>query len=109
MSNDSSRYDMPSPGKRDLEEAAEFRDRIHEKVLETVRETNPDIESVCDPYSVEDYFQWNWEYPGAWYLYVAIPKGFRSRKAFIDFLVKKTLEQSWNTCQSNDTTKFQPN
>ena len=92
MSNDSSRYDMPSPGKRDLEEAAEFRDRIHEKVLEIVLETNPDIESVCDPYSVEDYFQWNWEYPGAWYLYPSIPKGFKSRNAFIDFLVKKTLE-----------------
>ena len=48
----------------------------------------------CDPHPVEDYFQWNWEYPGAWYLYVAIPVGYKSRKVFIDTLVKKTLEQS---------------
>ena len=92
MSNDSSRYDMPSPGKRDLEEASEFRDRIHEKVLEIVRETNPDIESVCDPYSVEDYFQWMWDYPGAWYIVVAIPEGYKSQEAFIQFLVKDTLD-----------------
>ena len=94
MGNDSSRYDMPSPTKKDLEEAAEFRVGIHEKVLEIVHETRPDIQSVCDPHPVEDYFQWNWEYPGAWYLYVAIPVGYKSRKAFIDTLVKKTLEQS---------------
>lgn len=93
MDKDSSRYDKPSPCKRDLEEAAEFRAGIHEKVLEIVRMTNPEIESVTDPYSVDDYFQWNWEYPGAWYLYVAIPEGFKSRKAFIEFLVKETLGQ----------------
>lgn len=92
MDNSSSRYDKPSPSEKDLEEAAVFRAGIHEKVLEIVRETHPDVETVCDPYSAEDYFQWNWEYPGAWYLYVAIPKGFRSRKAFIEFLVKKTLD-----------------
>ena len=93
MDSNPSRYEMPSPGKRDLEEAAEFRTRIHEKVLEIVRATNPDIESVDDPYPVEEYFQWNWEYPGAWYLYVAIPTGFKSRNAFIDFLVRRTLGQ----------------
>ena len=93
MDNHSSRYDMPSPTQKDLEDAAELRDRIHAKVLEIVHRTNPDIESVCDPHSVDDYFQWNWEYPGAWYLYVAIPSGYRSRDAFIDVLVKKTLEQ----------------
>ena len=42
---------------------------------------------------MESYFQWSWEYPGTWYLVVAIPEGFKSRKAFIDFLVQKTLEQ----------------
>lgn len=85
--------DKPAPGQKDLEAAAEFRAGIHEKVLEKVRATNPGIESVRDPYSVEDYFQWNWEYPGAWYLYVAIPKGFKSRNAFIDFLVKETISR----------------
>lgn len=85
--------DKPAPSQKDLEAAAEFRAGIHEKVLEKVRATNPGIESVRDPYSVEDYFQWNWEYPGAWYLYVAIPKGFKSRNAFIDFLVKETISR----------------
>ena len=55
--------DKPAPSQKDLEAAAEFRAGIHEKVLEKVRATNPGIESVRDPYSVEDYFQWNWEYP----------------------------------------------
>ena len=85
--------DKPAPSQKDLEAAAEFRAGIHEKVLEKVRATNPGIESVRDPYSVEDYFQWNWEYPGAWYLYVAIPKGFKSSNAFIDFLVKETISR----------------
>lgn len=85
--------DKPAPSQKDLEAATEFRAGIHEKVLEKVRATNPGIESVRDPYSVEDYFQWNWEYPGAWYLYVAIPKGFKSRNAFIDFLVKETISR----------------
>lgn len=81
----------PTPGEKDLADAAEFREFIHGKVLEKARQTRPGIDTVVDPYSVEDYFQWNWEYPGAWYLYVAIPEGFRSRDAFIDFLVGKTL------------------
>lgn len=92
MEKESSRYDMPSPSEKDLAEAAEFRARIHEKVLETVQLVNPGIDTVVDPYPVDSYFQWNWEYPGAWYLYVAIPTGFKSRNAFIEFLVKKTLE-----------------
>ena len=49
--------------------------------------------TVVDPYPVESYFQYSWEYPGAWYLVVAIPEGFRSRDAFIDFLVKETLKR----------------
>ena len=84
---------MPSPSEKDLAEAAEFRARIHEKVLEKVQAVNPGIDTVVDPYPVESYFQYSWEYPGAWYLVVAIPEGFRSRDAFIDFLVKETLKR----------------
>lgn len=83
--------DMPDPSEQDLKYAAELRTEIHKEVLERVRLVNPNINSVIDPYPVESYFQWNWEYPGAWYIYVAIPEGFRSRTAFVDFLVKKTL------------------
>ena len=82
----------PGPGQQDLKYAAELRAEIHEKVLERVRLVNPGIDSVIDPYRVEDYFQWNWEYPGAWYIYVAIPEGYRSRETFINFLVKNTLD-----------------
>ena len=83
--------DKPAPSPKDLEYAADFREWIHREVLEKVRLTNPAIDAVVDPYPVESYFQYNWEYPGAWYLIVAIPEGFRSRDAFVDFLVKQTL------------------
>ena len=93
MNEGSSRYDMPSPTKKDLEDAAEFRDKIHAEVLRIVHKTRPDIESVIDPYPVENYYEWNWEYPGAWYFYVSIPSGFRSRDAFVGKLVEITLAQ----------------
>lgn len=84
--------DKPAPGEQDLKYAAELRAVIHEKVLEWIQPVYPEIDTVIDPYSVKDYFQWNWEYPGAWYLYVAIPEGYKSREAFIRFLVKNTLD-----------------
>ena len=84
--------DMPDPSEQDLKYAAKLRAEIHEKVLEGVRLVNPDIDSVIDPYPVKDYFQWMWDYPGAWYVVVAIPEGYRSREDFIKFLVKNTLD-----------------
>ena len=86
--------DKPAPGEQDLKYAAEFRAGIHKQVLERIRLVNPDIDSVLDPFRVEDFFQWNWEYPGAWYLYVAIPEGYKSREAFIEFLVRNTLKKT---------------
>ena len=84
--------DKPGPSEQDLKYAAELRAEIHEKVLERAQIINPAVESVIDPYLVEDYFQWTWEYPGAWHIVVAIPEGYRGRENFIQFLVKKTLE-----------------
>lgn len=92
MDNPSSQNDRPAPSLQDLKYAAEFRDGIHRQVLEEVRRTDPRIETVADPYPVESYFQWSWEYPGTWYRVVAIPEGFRSRNAFVDFLVRETLK-----------------
>ncbi len=83
--------EKPAPGERDLEYAAELRELIHQKVLEKARIINPLIHTVVDPYPLESYFQWVWDYPGAWYIMVAIPEGFKSRDAFINFLVKETL------------------
>ena len=84
--------EKPAPSEKDLEYAAELRELIHQKVLEKVRMINPAIDTVVDPYPVESYVQWVWEYPGAWYIVVAIPEGFKSREAFINYLVKETLE-----------------
>ena len=84
--------DKPRPSEQDLKYAAELRALIHEKALERIQSVNTDIDCVLDPYRVEDYYQWNWEYPGTWYLYVAIPEGYKSREAFIQFLVKNTLD-----------------
>lgn len=84
--------DKPAPGEQNLKYAAELKAGVHEEALERIRLVNPVIGSVIDPYRVEDYYQWNWEYPGVWYLYVAIPDGYRSREAFIRFLVKNTLD-----------------
>ncbi len=53
---------------------------------------NPSVKTVYDPCPLESYFQWVWDYPGAWYVVVAIPEGFKSRDAFIDYLVKETLK-----------------
>ena len=82
-----------APSEQELKDAAEFRDGIHREALERLHSIRPGIRSVKDPYPLESYFEWNWEYPGAWYRYVSIPEGFRSRKAFVDFLVQKTLDE----------------
>jgi hypothetical protein len=77
---------------RDLEAAAEFREGIHKEALQKVRAILPGADTVIDRNPVETYFQNVWEYPGKWYLYVAIPEGFRSRAALIDSIVNDTLE-----------------
>ena len=76
---------------QDLKHAAEFRDWVHEEVLKKAREVYPDINGVVDPYPVEAYFQQMWDYPGAWYTIVAVPEGYKSRKALVDTLVKMTI------------------
>ena len=86
--------EKPAPSERDLKYAAELRELIHQKVLEKARIINPAINSVVDPYPLESYFQWVWDYPGAWYIVVAIPDGFKSRDAFINHLVKETLKNA---------------
>ena len=83
-----------APSEQELKDAAEFRDGIHREALERLHSVKPAICSVKDPYPLESYFEWNWEYPGAWYRYVSIPEGFRSRKAFVDYLVQHTLDEA---------------
>ncbi len=82
---------MPEYSEQDLRYAAEFRKEIHREALAIVRKTRPNTTEVIDRHPVEDYFQENWEYPGKWYTVVAIPYGYRSRKALVDMIVRDTL------------------
>ena len=76
---------------QDLKYAAEFREEIHKEALAIVRKTRPDVSEVIDRHPVEDYFQENRDYPGKWYTVVAIPYGYKSRKALVDRIVSDTL------------------
>ena len=82
---------MPQYSEQDLKYAEEFREEIHKEALAIVRKTRPNITEVADRHPVEDYFQENWEYPGKWYTIVAIPYGYKSRKALVDQIVRDTL------------------
>ena len=85
-------YPKEPPSEVELKSAAVFRDELHNQALEKIQVVRPDILAVKDPYPLEAWFEWNWEYPGAWYRYISIPKGFKGRKTFVEFLVKQTLE-----------------
>ncbi len=75
---------MPKYSEQDLKLAAEFREEIHREALAIVRKTRPSVTEVIDHHPVEDYFQEHWDYPGMWYTVVAVPYGYKSRKALVD-------------------------
>ena len=85
---------MPQYSEQDLKYAAEFREGVHREALAIIRRMRPDAKEVVDRHPVEDYFQEHWDYPGRWYTIVAIPKGYSSRKALVDALVRDTLAGS---------------
>ena len=55
---------MGKYSEQDLRYAAEFRNEIHKEALAVVRKEFPNADQVIDKYSVEEYFQQSWEYPG---------------------------------------------
>ena len=77
-----------------LEDALDFRNRIHAEALERIQKIRPDITSVIDRHPVESYFRKNWDYPGAWYNMVAIPEDVGSREVLIDMIVRDTINGS---------------
>ena len=77
-----------------LEDAADFRNRIHAEALQRIQRIRPDITSVIDRYPLESYFRQHWDYPGAWYTIVAIPEDVKSREALIDTIVRDTLKEA---------------
>ena len=83
---------MPKYSEQDLKLAAEFREEIHREALAIVRKTLPCVTEVIDRHPVEDYFQEHWDYPGMWYTVVAVPYGYKSRKALVDRIVRDTLD-----------------
>lgn len=82
---------------QDLKYAAEFREGVHAEALEKLRKIDPDIREVVDRYPVESYFQDNWEYPGKWYTYVAVPPDSGGRQNLIATIVQDTLAQRRST------------
>lgn len=84
---------MEQYSEQDLRYAAEFREDVHREALERIRRLHPEIEAVEDRWPVEAYFQRHWDYPGKWYVIVAIPPESGSRKALIDAIVSDTLKQ----------------
>lgn len=82
---------MDSYSEKDRKDAAAFRDEIHKEALAKVRKIDPAVDSVVDRYPVEAYFDRVWEYPGAWYPVIGIPKEAGSRERLIDSIVRDTL------------------
>ncbi len=82
---------------QDDQYAAEFREGVHREALEKLRRIDPDIKEVVDRYPVESYFEDNWEYPGKWYTYVAVPPDSGGRQRLIETIVQDTLSQRRST------------
>ena len=82
---------------QDYKYAAEFREGVHAEALEELRRIDPSISEVVDRWPVEEYFQDNWEYPGKWYTYVAVPPDSGGRQSLIETIVQDTLSQRRST------------
>jgi hypothetical protein len=78
---------------QDLQYASEFREGVHREALEIIQQNHPEITEVVDRWPVEEYYQYNWEYPGKWYLYVAVPAGSGGRQSLIRTIVSDTLDK----------------
>ena len=84
-------FDDTELSSSDLEAAAEFRNGIHEEALERLQRIDSRFEKVIDRYPVEAYFQQHWDYPGKWYITVAVPSDAGSREALVDTIVRDTI------------------
>ena len=75
-----------------VEEVEKKVDEIRDKALKIVQVINPNISCVIDPYTVDDYCEKQWDYPGAWYVYFKYPDGIRKEEELIDKIISKTLD-----------------
>lgn len=75
--------------------------KIREKALKIVQAINPEISFVTDPYTIDDYCERQWDYPGAWYVYFKYPDGIRKEEELIHNIVTKTLDYFKNKKSSN--------
>lgn len=69
-------------------EMAEIRD----KALEKARTISPDIPFVVDNYTVDDYCDKVWDYPGQWYCYFKLPKGVKTKDELVNIIARETVE-----------------
>ena len=99
---------MAKYSQQDLQYAAELREEIHREAMAIVRRTRPHATAVIDRHPVEDYFQESWEYPGQWYTVIAIPKGYKSRQALVDAIVRDTLAETAPKPPETQAIKAQP-
>ena len=97
---------MSEYSEQDLKYASEFREGVHREALAIVRKTRPHITEVVDRHPVEDYFQEHWDYPGKWYTIVAVPYGYKSRKALVDAIVRDTLTKRAPEAEPDDTQRL---
>lgn len=97
---------MSTYSEQDLKYAAQFREEIHKEALAIARKTRPELTQVIDRHPVEEYFQEIWEYPGTWYPVVAIPRGYKSREALVDTIVRDTL--AGNAKEMRNRTQGEP-
>lgn len=66
-------------------------DDIRSKALRRVQALYPEIPFVVDNYTVDDYCDKVWDYPGQWYCYFRLPKDVKSEQELIDKIVSETI------------------
>ena len=66
-------------------------EKIRTRALAVARVIDPDVEFVIDRFSVDDYSEKHWDYPGKWYVEFRLPDGFKSEEEVIKDIVEETL------------------
>lgn len=67
-------------------------EQIRQAALRIVRITHPEIKYVVDRYTIDDYAQKSWEYPGKWYyMGLKLPRGFKTKEELIRSIAENTI------------------
>ena len=66
-------------------------DEIRNKALKIAQAVNPEIPCVVDDYTLDDYCDKRWEYPGKWYCYFRLPNDVKTKQELIDKIARETI------------------